>query len=269
MNEHQYRNRWLRRHKQYERIAYREFVQGFKRVGNSIPFAFMTENNYEDILNTNLNQELFFNIYYNVYREVGTIHGARVGKEINKQIKEFTLNSFLSLFERELLGWLMDNAVTRVVTVRKTYLNYLKELIAFGLNDGKTISQIATEIQKKINQRGFYRWQVLRIARTETTAAANYASLQAGTVSGVLLDKVWISATDGRTRRIPRNKFDHLEMNGKRVPKDELFEVPTLTGYEEVRFAGDPKASAGNVINCRCNNALVPRRDKNGRIVRV
>ncbi len=269
MNEHQYRNQWLRRHRQYERIAYKEFAKGFKELGNSIPFEYMTAENYEMFLTTNFKQELFFNIYYNVYKEVGIIHGKRVGKEINKQIKEFTLNQFLSSFERNLLGWLFDNVTLRVTTVRQTYLETLRNIITFGINDGKTISQIVTELQKKINQRNFYRWQIMRIVRTETTASANYASTVAGDVSGVALDKIWISATDNRTRRLPRNKFDHLEMNGVRVPKNEYFEVPTINGKEKVVFPGDPKGSAGNVINCRCNSALVPRRDKNGRIIRT
>jgi hypothetical protein len=91
----------------------------------------------------------------------------------------------------------------------------------------------------------------------------------AGTTSGIVLDKIWISATDNRTRKLPQNKFDHYAMNGVRIPKNEYFEVPTLGGSEKLEFAGDPKGSAGNVINCRCANTLVPRRDRNGRIVRV
>ena len=269
MNEHQYRNRWLRRHKQYERIAYKQFNEGFKSIGNAIPFQFMTKDNYSEILNTSANQELFFNVYFNVYREVGVIHGERIGREINREIKDFTLNTFLSTFQRNLLNWILSNTLTRVVNVRNTYLNYIREVIAKGIQDGKEMSQIVTDIQLALNKRGFYRWQINRIVRTETTAAANYASLQAGTTSGIMLDKIWISATDSRTRTLPKNKYDHLSMNGKRVPKDEPFEVPTLVGFEKIMFAGDPKGSAGNVINCRCSNALVPRRDKNGRIVRV
>jgi hypothetical protein len=269
MNEHQYRNRWLRRHKQYERIAYKQFNEGFKSIGNAIPFQFMTKDNYSEILNTSANQELFFNVYFNVYREVGLIHGERIGREINREIKDFTLNTFLSTFQRNLLNWILSNTLTRVVNVRNTYLNYIREVIAKDIQDGKEMSQIVTDIQLALNKRGFYRWQINRIVRTETTAAANYASLQAGTTSGIVLDKIWISATDSRTRTLPKNKYDHLSMNGKRVPKDKPFEVPTLTGFENIMFAGDPKGSAGNVINCRCSNALVPRRDKNGRIVRV
>lgn len=268
MTEAQYRRQWLRWHNQYEKIAYRELIVGFRDLGNSIPFFAMTEDNYEMILDTNFGNEKFFNIYYNIYNEIGVIHGNRVGKEINKQIKEYNLNTFLSLFERNLLTWLFDNAAERVVTVRRTYLEYLRQLIAFGYSEGKTISEIATDIKRQVNQRGFYRWQALRIARTETTAAANHAAMVSTSSSGVLTQKVWVSAVDARTRRPPKSEFNHIAMNGVKVGKDEPFLVPFNGTTEKVMFPGDPKASPGNVINCRCSIALVPKRDSDGRILR-
>jgi hypothetical protein len=270
MNENQYRKRWLRQHTQYEKIAYKELSKGFKDLGNSIPFDFMTVDNYEMILDSSFNNESFFNIYYDLYSKVGLIHGKRVGNSINKQIKEFTFNSFLSVFEKDLLNWLFQNAGDRVTTVRKSYLDNLKQLISVGIEEGKGISQIAIELTKRVNQRGFYRWQSLRIARTETTAAANYASSIAGSVSGIVLEKVWISAADNRTRRPPASEFNHMVMNGAKVGEKEFFKVPFNGGIEKVLFPGDPKnGSAGNVINCRCNAALVAKRDKDGRIMRV
>ena len=179
-----------------------------------------------------------------------------------------SLNNAGILFERELINWLLQNVMQRVVTVRRTYLENMRTIITNGLNDGKTIVEISKDLQSKINQRGFYRWQALRIARTETTAAANYAALQSGISSRIIMDKVWISATDSRTRTLKKDKYDHLAMNGKRVPQNEYFKVPTKGGFENMAFAGDPKGKAGNVINCRCANALVPRRDKDGNLVR-
>ena len=269
MNENQYRKRWLRRHSQYENIAYKLLIKGFRDLGNSIPFMFMTADNYEEFLITNLKQEQFINIYYELYKEIGTIHGQRVGREINKQIKEFTTNAFLAQFERDLLNFLFSDVSYRINEVRRTFLEYLRKEIAVMLVDGQTMSEIATNITKQVNSKNFYRWQALRIARTETTSASNYSAVIAGGVSGVIIDKVWISSTDARTRRPPKSEFNHILMNGVKVPKDEYFEVPFKGGFEKVMFAGDPKASAGNVINCRCSNALVPRRDENGRIMRT
>ena len=103
MTENQYRKQWLRWHSQYEKIAYKELVAGFRDLGNSIPFFAMNEDNYDMILDSTFDTNQFFNIYYNIYNQIGVIHGTRVGKQINRQLKEFTLNNFLSLFERELL----------------------------------------------------------------------------------------------------------------------------------------------------------------------
>lgn len=269
MTENQYRKKWLRQHSQYEKIAYKELIKGFRDLGNSIPFFFMTVNNYEDFLNTSLKQEQFINIYYNIYKEIGVIHGARVGKQINKQIKEFTLPIFLNEFERNLLTWLFDNALYRVTDVRRTFLEYVRKEIAVMVSDNLTISEIATNIKKKVNQKNFYRWQALRIARTETTASANYASLQAGKIAGIKMDKVWISASDARTRRPPKSEFNHLAMNGVKVDENAKFKVPKNGSFEEMEFAGDPKGSASNTINCRCSNVLVAKRDKDGRIIRT
>lgn len=268
MTEDQFRKRWLRQHSQYERIAYKELIKGFRNLANGIPFAFMTTENYSEFLNTNLQQDQFINIYYNIYREIGLIHGKRVGRTINKQIKEFTMPAFTSEFERNLLSWLFDNAIYRVSDVRRTFLEYLRKEIAVLVTENFTMREIAKQIQEKVNKRNFYRWQALRIARTETTAASNYASIQAGSVTGVKLDKIWISAVDARTRRPPKSEFNHIAMNGKKVDKDGLFEVPFNGGFEKMEFAGDPKGSAGNTINCRCANTLVPKRDKFGRIIR-
>ena len=124
---------------------------------------------------------------------------------------------------------------------------------------------IATDMEKLIKSRNFYRWQALRIARTETTAASNYAATVSSSVSGVLMDKVWVSALDARTRQEPESRFDHYHMNQVRVPLEEAFNV----SGEKLMFPGDPKGSAGNVVNCRCSVAQVVRRDKDGNIIRI
>ena len=77
------------------------------------------------------------------------------------------------------------------------------------------------------------------------------------------MDKVWVSSIDNRTRRRPEDEFDHVEMNGVRVPLSE----PFIVGGEEMMFPGDPKGSAGNTINCRCTVAQVVRRDSLGNII--
>ena len=85
------------------------------------------------------------------------------------------------------------------------------------------------------------------IARTETHAAANYASTEsvraAGEKLGVKMLKEWLPTIDGRTRPA------HAEMAGSDpIPMDDKF----LVNGEEMDRPGDPGASPDNVINCRC-----------------
>lgn len=265
MTEEQYRKRWIRRHGRYEKQAYKIFIRALRDMANNIPFDFMNESNYKMLVENNVTQDDLVNAYYEVYNEIGKKEGEWTGKFINKQIKEWTLSSFLSEWDKRLLTWLLQNSSYRIVTVRQDFIKYIQEFLAFGLNDGKTIQEMARELQVLINRRNFYRWQALRIARTETTAAANYASTVSSSISGVVTDKVWISAQDARTRRPPESQFNHYAMNGVRVAYNEAFNV----SGENLMFPGDPKGSAGNVINCRCSSAVVPRRDRNGRIIRT
>lgn len=268
MTDKQLRKQWLRWHNQYERITYKQLMSSFRELANKIPFDYLDNSNYNFIIRSTIKEELIVNTYYDFYKEVGIIHGKRVGKQINKQIKEFTVNGFLSVFEKELLGWLYTNSLSRIQSVQQSLILYLQEFIAKGVADNKTVREIAKELQQLVNRRDFYRWQALRIARTETTASANYASTVVSKTSGIVNQKKWLSANDSRVRRMPKAEFNHLAMNGVKIEEDENFFVPSDYGFEEMRFAGDPKGSAGNVINCRCNTYLVPKRDANGRFVR-
>jgi len=277
----QYRQRWRRRHKKYEKQAYKLFISAFRDMALDLPWNFMNSSNYKNIIETSVTQDDLTNAYYNVYNKVGKQEGEYVGKYLNKQIeeltKEWTISSFLSIWERNLFEWLLTNTSRRIIETRQTFINYLNKIIAFGINDGKTLPEIAKEltnyvnnpnnrgwIYKLNNNRTFYRWEALRIARTETTAAANYAATVSGNISGVMTEKVWISAQDPRTRRPPKSPYDHYNMNGVKVGAKEPFNV----SGENLMYPGDPKASAGNVINCRCASAIVPKRDQNGRLIR-
>lgn len=102
------------------------------------------------------------------------------------------------------------------------------------------------------------------IARTNITTITNAASNAAARETKLLLRKVWISAQDKRTRRLPRDKFDHLHMDGVVVALNEPFNV----SGELLDHPGDPKGSAGNIVQCRCTVAHEAIRDRNGRLIR-
>ena len=256
-----YRKQWLRWHSQYEKFAYRNLQRTFHAWSHAIPFDSLTEENYAKKINTAINDKLIVKSYKDIYVGVGTIHGKRVGKAINKELKAFTVDEFTTEFEKNIARYLrLDPAIiNRIVSVRSGYFDTITGMIANQISDGKPMREIARDIEALVNRRDFYRWQAERIARTETTAAANYAATQSGEVSGFVMQKEWISALDSRTRD------DHRATNGKRVGENEAF----IVRGEKLMYPGDPSGSAGNVINCRCTVALVPKRDENGNLISV
>lgn len=100
------------------------------------------------------------------------------------------------------------------------------------------------------------------IARTEAHRGAMAGSLQGADSLGYQVQKQWLSATDVRVRRNPKSVFDHSELNGQIRELHEPFR-----NEEEIMQPGDPKASKGNTIQCRCVLNYIPKRDARGMLI--
>ena len=98
--------------------------------------------------------------------------------------------------------------------------------------------------------------------------ASNMGAMEGAKAHKFIVDKMWISAHDNRTRRIPADEFDHWAMDGVTVPLDQPFTSTGKKGEPVVAMQpGDPTAPAGFTINCRCTIGFVPQRDANGRLI--
>lgn len=271
INVNAFRRNWLKYHKAYEKKGYKIIHDYLLQMGNDIPFDRLTYGNYEILIEASINNEAMTLAYIDMYEAIGIANGKRIGSLINKDVKNFVLDAFTQEYRKNLVQWVLENVGTRIVSVRGTYVEYIKQIIAKGIEDEKTIVQIAKELKELINKPNFYRWQALRIARTETTTAANRGAVEAGENSRLVYEKVWISAQDSRVRTNPPSQYDHKEMNGRRVDKDQPFNV----NGELIMYAGaaltvnDNPSHGANVINCRCANLIVVKRDSNGRPIRI
>ena len=108
------------------------------------------------------------------------------------------------------------------------------------------------------------------IARTETGRAANIGSMVGATSTGLVTVKEWIAAKDNRTRRIPRDQFDHLNMDGTKIPMDATFKIQNKKGgFEFMLHPCDSSGSAGDVCNCRCTLGYEAQRDRNGKLLKL
>lgn len=264
MTRRERRRRWLILHKRYERRGLVIFRRKLRETASRIPFLSLTDNNYEILITINILNDHVREAYIDLYEEIGVRHGKKIGEEINQEIrKNFDPTAFEGGYRQFIANWLVNNAGARIASVKDELLEYLIKFIADGLEQNQNIRTISRELQKHILSRGFYRWQVERIVRTETTAAANWGAIQAGESSGIVWEKEWISSNDSRTRRRPKDQFDHIEMDGAKVPKDENFNVQG----DQLAYPGDPNGQPGNVINCRCTVAIVPKRDEEGNLI--
>ena len=273
MTRDKYRKAWLRAHKSYERKAYSILRKYFRGEALKIPYSFLDKDNYKQTIVNNVQIGSIYDAYFEIYKIIGTVHGERIGKGINRDIKDFNPFTFQSAYQRSLFNWILENIGYRIVSVRKEFIKYIQSLVAEAFSDGLTQRQLAAQIHKLIGRRDFYRWEALRIARTETGLAANRASVIAGETSGIVLDKLWISIPDNRTRPAPGKitEFNHRVMDGVKVPQDGFFDVQGefLSYPSAATTKTGAKSSGANVINCRCTAALIPRRDANGRIMRT
>lgn len=265
MSPKQYRKLWLKLHKSYEKKAFSIFRNALKDAAKKIPFDNLDKYNYVPSIEFNVSQELIYNAYFKAYYQIGLLYGNRVTRGLVKDTKSFEVDSFQQVFKTQLQQWLLENAELRIQTVRESLIKYLLKEISKGIEEGYDVRDIAKRIEKLVNSRNFYRWQALRIARTETTAAANYGASIASGNSIYVLEKVWISSNDARTRQIEKgDKFDHIDMDAVKVGEKDLFSVQG----DFLRFPGDLKGRPSNIINCRCTMALQPKRDKDGKLIR-
>jgi SPP1 gp7 family putative phage head morphogenesis protein len=195
-----------------------------------------------------------------VYIEAGTQWGWYWFKRFKtaKSIDIEFYNDLVTFIEQ----YFQSNLLTEAVLPIDNYTRQIiQQIITRGIQNGDGYIKIA----ERLRDAQIPRIRAERIVRTETAKAANVGAVQGAKKSGLVMDKVWISAQDNRTRRIPRDKTDHLHMNGVTVAMDE----PFIVSGEPMMQPAQPKASAANVINCRCTVGFEPRRDANGRLIRT
>jgi len=265
MTPDQFRIQWLKWQKKYEIKAYRVFNSAIKESFTSLNPDSVTYENYKIVIPLNIMKDPITRAYIDVYTTIGLTHGRLVGFGINRDVKRFNNDLFSSFFQGNVIDWIRDNVGYRIVSVSETIAKRIGRLVEVAAEQGLSVLEMQRYLRQKINEPSFTRYQALRIARTEVGAATNHAATVAADNSGIILEKVWISSKDPRTRRIPKNEYDHLHMDGVTVPMGEKFRVVSKTGIVDyLDNPCDPAGRAGDVINCRCVVAHRPVRDKDG-----
>lgn len=249
---------WKKQHSIYERKAYRIVQKHISTIIKRLPknaslYTFHVE------VDVAIMREDIVKMYREIYQTIGIDYGNKINNQLEKTKKANVL--FNNELLKEILLFLSSDGGVRITSVRDTLVSDVIKSIQKSLGENGTVIDLRNAIQSIIEKnQTFYKWQSLRIARTETTTSSNFAAIKTAEQSDLVLDKIWISVQDNRTRVIP---YDHFDINDQ---KQEL-EKPFFVGGENIMYPGDTKASAGNVINCRCTIAFVPKRDADGMLI--
>lgn len=136
----------------------------------------------------------------------------------------------------------------RITGVTKTTEDKVRSIISKAVEDGKSIPDIAREIDK-LGLDDVIRNRSTVVARTEIVNASNKGSIMGARSTRLDLQKEWISTLDNRTR------VDHADANGQVVEIDSDF----LIGGYEADYPGDPSLPASQSIQCRCTQVFKTR----------
>lgn len=251
-------------HNTYERKALRMLLKEFQALGKKIPYEVLTPENAEAVIKLTLNEagleKALFKIHLTIGKSYGNLEARRYRKfREEKRFKPLPL--FNEAFQLFLINYYKEEGGSQITLLTETYVTAVVEEMVKSKVENETIIQMRDRIFRTVNKPNFYKWQALRIARTETTFAMNSAAMVSSDVSGVVMEKVWYTYRDSRVRDT------HRAMEGKVLPTNELYTLPSGV---KMRFPGDKSAIgrskdvASDLINCRCAISHRAKLDENG-----
>ena len=202
-----------------------------------------------------------------LYKVMGLYMYRRTTREINRSARAMEKKAGFGLdfdFLKRIIAFLNQFAFSKVVLpITQTTRKDILEVLIEGQNNGWGVSKIIEELDPV----DMSRRRAETIVRTESLRAMQYGQESAARDSRWQTEKRWISAHDSRTRT------SHRIVDGMKVDEGQRFPVPIIKkgiqqGIDLMLGPGDPQASAGNVINCRCTLVTVAKRDARGRLVK-
>jgi len=250
-----------RLHTYYQKRAYTRLIKDFRKMLGEIPYNNLTGANSRAIIALNINDETLKKTLYNLYLDIGLKYGKHVVRDLNKTIENKAKKPY-PLFSENFIKFITDffekSGGKKVVSLTETMTDKVLKVISDSQAEGLTQAETIDLVKKTVNKPSFYRYNAMRIARTESLFAMNAAKVKSFKDSTIKVVKVW---RQGGSRH-PR--ADHSIMDGTEVQSESPF---TLPNGERCMFPGDPSLSAGSVINCSCSISYKPVRDSNGDLV--
>lgn len=187
-------------------------------------------------------------ILYKYYLRVGMVMNKEVFNQIKSKRPTIEVKQE-SRFEYLLKSWARAEAGRKAKPIAGTTRKDINRAVQKAYASEEPETSVISEI---LATRGYSGFRADAVARTETHAAAMYASLATvddfATQEGVTMKKIWSPTVDDRSREFHASmaRHDPIGMN-------ESFEVENPNGGTDLMSGpGDTSAPPEQVINCRC-----------------
>lgn len=267
-----FRTRWLELHHSYEQQAYRLFKNALDKQIKAVITEIKERGVFgiEAFVESIVKNEPMSEAYLKVYRLIGVKHARFTFnwiREVAKQNEAKRGNIFGSdFFDKLMIEYFREFGALQVVEVDQTTISHIQLLLQRGRDLNYAGSQLADYMVTELNNPDYNRNRAMRIARTETTSAANRGAFLAGQNSEYETANSWISAEGSRTRKSHHDQNGKIakEGKGKNKFKVAVYKGKVRTGYDLMNHPGDTTAHVSNLANCRCSSAFVPVLDKYG-----
>lgn len=244
-----------------ERKAYTEARKVYLSAFKEATEQFLTNQNYENLSLVDAVQ--FTNLFESIYVDVG-LRFAKWWRRTFDLFATKNQNPDFDLWQMAFAQYGREQAGRLVVTVQETMRNQFISQISREFQDPNFMALGADEQAKILNSKNYWnrksRWMALRVARTESNAAANLG-IEKGSLSLFKADemvKKWDTSGDERVRDTHR-----AVGSAKPIPMDGYFQVGSVRMLRpsDPQAIGDSKSVASEVINCRCRMITIPKPD--------
>jgi SPP1 gp7 family putative phage head morphogenesis protein len=162
-----------------------------------------------------------------------------IGRAANDAMGQVAPAGTVFIFNQEVVTLIDKEAQRLTDRTGDTTRVRIQRQLSEGTRRGESIDQLAARISKVFAGR---KKDARTIARTEILKVNQAAQLEGFRQSGVVASKRWNTSKDGKVRD------SHIPLDGVTIPMAHDFHV----GGELASAPGDPRLSAGNIINCRC-----------------
>ena len=189
-----------------------------------------------------INSGPIYEVLLDLYKTVGPVWAAATGVHRMKARMPMGFSARIVELMRQYYGIdLLNNAEQITQYTRDVIANILSDAALTGASINDIV--LALEASPELGA-----MRARRIARTETTAAANTASLINAKETGVPMRKIWLAVNDNRTRHSHRN------IDETKIPIDDAFNVNgTQMMQPGVRTQPNGMTVPGSeIVNCRC-----------------